>query len=57
MGVLVDAQTWHDANHGCCEENGYSTCFCCCTLCDPDWFPATPNPYFAEATGDQAKQP
>lgn len=43
------AQTWHDTDHGSCEEGSYSSCWCCCTVCDPDWGHDRPNPFYAEA--------
>ncbi len=50
------AQTWHDTDHGSCEAGSYSSCWCCCTICDPDWGhldahsgTPRPNPYFEAA--------
>lgn len=40
------AQQWHDEEHGSCEEGGFSFCYCCCTLCDPNYDLAFPNPYW-----------
>lgn len=44
------AEQWHDAH---ADDPGhaeaYSSCWCCCTACDPDYEPAEPNPHFAEA--------
>ncbi len=59
MGAELDrvdkaAQEWHKDNHGAREGSGFSDCFCCCTLCDPDWKPAVPNPHWhvwVEAVG------
>lgn len=45
------AQRWHDTHHGSCEGGGYSSCWCCCTLCDPDWVPARPNPFWRGERG------
>lgn len=56
--VQLRAQQWHDTDHGSSEEGGYSSCWCCCIICDPDWGhidkhtgTARPNPFFVEAAG------
>lgn len=42
------AERWHDEHHGSGAPH-YSTCWCCCTRCDPDWNADSPNPYFTQA--------
>lgn len=43
------AQQWHEdqPRESHYVEGGYSSCWCCCTACDPDWAVSTEhNPYF-----------
>lgn len=41
------AQRWHDTEHGLgLGPPGYSSCWCCCTACDPDYGEPRANPYF-----------
>ncbi len=49
MTTQAKAQQWHDTDHGSTEANGYFSCWCCCTGCDPDYESDRPNPYWAEA--------
>jgi hypothetical protein len=39
------AQAWHDERH----HQEYSSCWCCCDSCNPDYGATEPNPYW-EAT-------
>jgi hypothetical protein len=55
------AQRWHDTDHGLYEQarlrpdfpGWVSGCWCCCEMCDPDFEPARPNPYWAQAQVQQ----
>lgn len=41
------AQIWHDDHCDSAEYRAVSSCWCCCTECDPDW--SGTNPYFGLA--------
>ncbi len=42
------AQQWHDEHHGS-GEPAFSSCWCCCTECDPDYEGDNPNPLYLAA--------
>lgn len=44
----AQAQRWHDTDHGN-GPPGYSSCWCCCESCDPD-YQDRPNPFWSAAT-------
>lgn len=54
--VLARVQRWHDTDHGSCEDGGYSSCYCCCERCNPDYNPARPNPFWVEARAELRRQ-
>lgn len=44
------AQRWHEIEVENDEEHEqHSSCWCCCTSCDPDWQGPRPNPYWVAA--------
>jgi hypothetical protein len=52
--VDIKAQRWHeDAGHGNWEPY-FSTCFCCCPGCDPDYVQPG-NPHYAAAQAAYGK--
>lgn len=42
------AQRWHDTDHPSPPPEDYSSCWCCCNLCDPD-ISERPNPWYLKA--------
>ncbi len=52
MNEESKAQRYHDTDHGSCEDGGYSACWCCCMICDPDWGHGRPSPYYTLAMAE-----
>lgn len=47
------AEQWHkDLGRAHYEAGGYSSCFCCCEGCDPDWDGG--NPFYRAALDEAA---
>jgi hypothetical protein len=51
------AAQWHDQRAGDDGHGCYSSCWCCCTTCDPDWGGDNPNPHFNAAKAAVRTEP